>query len=320
MTRPTAPAFAGCFSADGYTHDAQCVTYAGPDTDHQARHVCVASNEDTLTIVDVTDPANATLISRTTYANAGYAHQGWLSEDHATLFMDDELDELKLGGSTRTLVWDVSDLDAPRLAGTHTGSTPATDHNLYVAGHHVYQANYRAGLRILRLDPAAPTELEEVGFFDTYPSGDDPGFDGAWSVYPWFDRSVVAVSDMKRGLFLLRFRPRAVHVHDLRDVSRNRPDDRWRARVKIKVRDHTEAPVAGASVTGVFGTRKTRSCLTDETGRCTVSVRVRDGRRRIPFQVQTIVAADSRHEPDADHDAFGNDSNNGRIVARRPAR
>ena len=32
MHNPLVPTFAGCFSADGYTHDAQCINYDGPDT------------------------------------------------------------------------------------------------------------------------------------------------------------------------------------------------------------------------------------------------------------------------------------------------
>ncbi|MCB1743303.1 MAG: choice-of-anchor B family protein, partial [Gammaproteobacteria bacterium] len=54
ISNPLVPSFAGCFSADGYTHDAQCVVYSGPDSDYSGDEICLASNEDTLTIVDVT--------------------------------------------------------------------------------------------------------------------------------------------------------------------------------------------------------------------------------------------------------------------------
>ncbi|HEX9918709.1 MAG TPA: choice-of-anchor B family protein, partial [Pyrinomonadaceae bacterium] len=50
---PVRPAFAGCFDADGYTHDSQCVIYRGPDAAYRSREICFNSNEDTLTIVDV---------------------------------------------------------------------------------------------------------------------------------------------------------------------------------------------------------------------------------------------------------------------------
>ena len=75
------------------THDAQCIIYAGPDTAYTGREICFAYNEDTLTIVDVTDKSAPVQISRTGYNNRQYTHQGWVTDDHAWLLMDDELDE-----------------------------------------------------------------------------------------------------------------------------------------------------------------------------------------------------------------------------------
>lgn len=38
ISNPTSPSYAGCFSSDGYTHDAQCVIYNGPDSGlHRSR-------------------------------------------------------------------------------------------------------------------------------------------------------------------------------------------------------------------------------------------------------------------------------------------
>jgi choice-of-anchor B domain-containing protein len=73
---PASPQSAGCFGSDGYTHDAQCVNYTGPDTDHQGKEICFAYNEDTLTIVDVSNKAAPVQLSRTGYSNRGYSHQG----------------------------------------------------------------------------------------------------------------------------------------------------------------------------------------------------------------------------------------------------
>ncbi|MCB0228146.1 MAG: choice-of-anchor B family protein, partial [Anaerolineae bacterium] len=94
---PTNPTNAGCFSADGYTHDAQCVNYIGPDADHQGEEICFNSNEDTLTIVDVTNKAAPAQVSRTGYANSAYTHQAWTDETQTYLLLDDELDEQSYG-------------------------------------------------------------------------------------------------------------------------------------------------------------------------------------------------------------------------------
>ena len=145
---PTSPTSAGCFSADGSTHDAQCVNYDGPDPDHQGKEICFNSNVDTLTIVDVTNKASPAMLSRKDYSGSRYAHQGWLTEDHAYFLLGDELDEKNNPDvtNTRTYMWDVSDLDDPAVIGFHDSTTTATDHNQYVKGNYTYQSNYQAGL------------------------------------------------------------------------------------------------------------------------------------------------------------------------------
>ncbi|HET6444678.1 MAG TPA: choice-of-anchor B family protein [candidate division Zixibacteria bacterium] len=204
ISNPTSPVDAGCFSADGYTHDAQCVIYNGPDADHQGSEICVNANEDTVTIVDVTDKNNPTQLSRTGYQGSQYTHQGWLTEDHRYYIQDDELDEYYIGHNTRTRVWDVSDLDSPVLVGYHDGRTTSIDHNLYTRNGLVYEANYRSGLSILEIGDLSSSELTEIGYFDIYPANDNANFNGAWSVFPYFESGNVIVSGIEQGLFILR--------------------------------------------------------------------------------------------------------------------
>ena len=176
----------------------------GPDAEHSGKEICFNSNEDTLTIVDVTNKAAPVQLSRTGYTGHGYTHQGWLTEDKRYFVHDDELDELERGHNTRTYTWDVSDLDAPTLAGHWDANGKAIDHNQYIKGNHTYQANYRRGLRILALTDPASGHLTEAAYFDTYPAADGNSFAGAWSVYPYFESGLVIVSDISRGLFILR--------------------------------------------------------------------------------------------------------------------
>lgn len=200
---PRQPRFAGCFAEDGYTHDLQCVLYHGPDSAYRGREVCFAFNEDTLTLVDVTDKANPRMVSRTSYDGIGYTHQGWVTDDQLFLLLGDELDEKYFGHPTLTRIWDIADLDRPVLIGTHASSTPAIDHNMYIRDGILYQANYRAGLRTFRLDSIADGRLIPSGFFDIYPADDAAEFNGAWSVFPFFPSGVIAVSGIEQGLFLL---------------------------------------------------------------------------------------------------------------------
>ena len=204
---PTNPASAGCFSGDGYTHDAQCVNYDGPDLDHQGKEICFNSNEDTLTIVDVTNKAAPVMLSRTGYSGSRYTHQGWLTEDQVYFLLGDELDEKNNPDvtNTRTYMWDVSDLDDPALIGSHDATTTAIDHNQYVKGNYTYQSNYQAGLRILDITDIANGNLSEAAFFDVNPGSDPTNIEGGtWSNYPFFDSGIVIVSVIEQGLFILR--------------------------------------------------------------------------------------------------------------------
>lgn len=213
IREPTSPTFVGCFadtetgrSGTGYTHDAQCVIYNRPDTEHLGKEVCFNSNETALSIADVTDKENPLALSNASYPNVSYAHQGWLTEDHAHFYMNDELDELQGNAShTRTLIWDVSDLDDPQLLKEMLSENTSSDHNLYIRDNLMYQSNYRSGLRIL--DVSDVENPVEVGYFDTEPGGPDrAGFEGSWSNYPFFKSGTIIVSSIGEGLFVLKKR------------------------------------------------------------------------------------------------------------------
>ncbi|MEO1074855.1 MAG: choice-of-anchor B family protein [Bacteroidota bacterium] len=205
VTTPTAPRYSGCFGADGYTHDAQCIVYDGPDPDYQGRTVCFSSNTIMLSISDITEPARTRALSTAIYPTVVFTHQGWLTEDRRFFFMNDEGDDgaTDIGG-TRTIVMNVEDLDAPFYVGAYIAPTTTIDHNHYIAGDLLFQANYESGFRLHRINPDDPAALTLVGFFDTYPESDSFGSNGAWSVYPFFESGIVIVSDQQRGLFVLQ--------------------------------------------------------------------------------------------------------------------
>jgi len=224
---PKNPTFAGCYAVDGgpgtaartvgepvtevspaaYVHDTQCVVYDGPDTRYTGRELCFNAAETQVVIADVTDKANPVTVGVTDYPDVAYAHQGWLTEDHAYLLANDELDEQTHEINTRTIVFDVTDLENPKVHFEHSHDTTSIDHNNYVKGTTVYQSNYTSGLRVLdaaAVADGADPRLEPVGFFDTYPWHSDPTFNGTWSNYPYFDSGTIAVSGIDEGLFLLR--------------------------------------------------------------------------------------------------------------------
>lgn len=204
IQNPVAPVAAGGYSTDAYSHDAQVVTYNGPDADYAGREILIGSNEDEVVIVDVTDKNNPINISSVSYTNIGYTHQGWFTEDMNYFIVGDELDENNFGGNTRTMVLDFSDLDMPVLQFEHLGTTTAIDHNLYVRDGLCYQANYTAGMQVLTVGNIASGSLTQVGFFDTYPPNNSASFHGAWNVYPYFESGNIIISDYDGGLFIVR--------------------------------------------------------------------------------------------------------------------
>ncbi len=207
IQNPLAPVVAGGFSADGYTHDAQVVVYNGPDVTYQGLEIAFASNEDTFTIVDVDDKLDPQQISRTGYAGSSYAHQGWVTEDHQFFLMNDEFDEQNYAHNTRTYIWNIVDLDIPVFLGYFESSIAAIDHNNYVKGDSLYQANYRGGLRVLDISDVANANLTEVGFFDVYPASNSAQFNGAWSNYPYFASGNIIISSIEDGLFIVKASP-----------------------------------------------------------------------------------------------------------------
>jgi choice-of-anchor B domain-containing protein len=204
---PADPTFAGCYADDGYIHDAQCVIFHGSNRRLQGRELCFALNRDAVTIVDVTDKGHPRRLSRTVYPNAFSAHQGWLTPDHRWFLFGDEADEL-IGSvpGTTTYVMQVANPLNPSRPQAFSAETAAIDHNRYIHDGLLYEANYHAGLRIYDYDERSlrRAQLREVGYFDIFPADDDPGFQGAWSSYPYFASGVVIVSGIDSGLFVLR--------------------------------------------------------------------------------------------------------------------
>jgi choice-of-anchor B domain-containing protein len=201
---PLNPVAEGGYAGSGYTHDAQVITYNGPDSDYTGSEIYIGCNTDEVVIVDVTDKANPQLISTIGYANIGYTHQGWITEDHTYFIAGDEFDESNVGFNTRSIVFDFTDLDNPQFHMEYFGPAPSIDHNGYVKGDKFYLANYTAGVRVIDISDIANGNMTEIGYFDTHPSSQSVSYSGAWNVYPFFDSGNIIVSNIDGGFFILR--------------------------------------------------------------------------------------------------------------------
>ncbi len=219
IQNPLNPLAEGGYSGSGYTHDAQVITYTGPDSDYTGSEIYIGCNTDEIVIVDVTDKSNPQLIADIGYANIGYTHQGWLTEDQTYFIAGDEFDESNIGFNTRSIVFDFTDLDNPQFHMEYFGPTPAIDHNGYVKGDRFYLANYSAGMRVVDISDIANGNMAEIGFFDTHPSNQNVAYTGAWNVYPYFASGNIIVSNIDGGFYIIRDQSLGVDSIDATDIA-----------------------------------------------------------------------------------------------------
>jgi choice-of-anchor B domain-containing protein len=207
LSNPAAPSFVGAWN-DRYVHDAQFLTWdvAGP---FFGREIALLAANNTsgggtpsLVILDVTNKGSMSVIGQVAYPSSAFSHQCWITDDRQFVYLNDELDERNFGGSTNSRVIDISDLTSPFQTATFTTGVGSIDHNMYVSGDLIFEANYRSGLRVF--DTSNQTAPVEVAFFDTYPEDDNPEFNSLWSSYPFFPSGTIIGSDMEKGLFVWR--------------------------------------------------------------------------------------------------------------------
>ncbi len=204
IQNPTNPIIEGGFSEGGYSHDAQVITYNGPDSDYTGKEILIGSNENEVVIADVTIKTNPKVISTISYTNVKYTHQGWFTEDLKYFILGDELDEFRIGNNTKTIIFDFTDLDNPLHHFDYFGATTAIDHNGYLKDNIYYLASYTAGVRMIDVSNIQNKSISEIGFFDTYPNNNSTAFNGVWNVYPYFPSGNIIISDIDNGFFVIR--------------------------------------------------------------------------------------------------------------------
>jgi choice-of-anchor B domain-containing protein len=204
VRNPWQPGFAGCFGqTDTPLSTGVCLLYDGLDADYLGREICFVGSDDNASIFDVTSKSQPVRVASFTYPGIARAHQGDLTADLRYWLLGDMMDEHHYGVNTRTYAFDVSNLDQPLVLGHFSHPTTAIDHDLQIVGRRVYQANWRAGLRVLDIGGLPGLDWRELGFFDTVPGSNSIGHTGAFAPYVWPD-GVVTVSDTERGLFVLQ--------------------------------------------------------------------------------------------------------------------
>lgn len=197
---PVNPPLVGAWNGAA-CHDLQVVSYTeGPAAGKEVAY-CFAGGTGVV-VIDVTNKAAMTTMAVETYPTVSFCHQGWLSSDRRYLFVNDEADETGHPDitTTTTYVFDVQDPFDPLFLTSFTSGRPSIDHNLMTRGSFVFEANYTSGLRIF--DAFDVNNVQQIGFFDTFPAHDAPTFNGAWGIYVDLPSGVVLISDEDGGLMI----------------------------------------------------------------------------------------------------------------------
>jgi choice-of-anchor B domain-containing protein len=186
LADPVNPAFVGQYNPH-YVHD---ILVRG-DTMYTA-----GIRGDGIDIVDLSDRANPTLISRFNYPGSG-AHNFCSDPSGSYLYVGDEV-----GTGQWTRIFDVRDPHDVEQVGEIIVDPESTVHNCHVKDGLLYLAHYDRGAWVFDIsDPVNPVQ---VAFYDgglpSFPSG----LDVAWSFYPHLPSGKLLVSDMLSGLHVLR--------------------------------------------------------------------------------------------------------------------
>jgi PKD repeat protein len=99
---------------------------------------------------------------------------------------------------------------------------------------------------------------------------------------------------------------RKVYLHDLKPRPVDRDGNEWMAKVVVKIRDTKGVPRAHAKIKAKMG-NKNRACYTNDAGKCTIKMKVKDTRPKLPVEVTKVVwPGGYKQSANKDRDGDGN--------------
>ncbi len=154
----------------------------------------------------VWDFANPTAPVRKAHViTGGYNHSSWVTDNGQYAIYAEEvpigmpLGMIDLSDVANGEIEIVNTFKFPLLAPADENNRP---HNPFIRGRYAIVSYYHDGLQIIDInDPLDPTLK---AYYDTHDNTAYSGYAGAWGTYPFLGSGNLLVSDMARGLFVLR--------------------------------------------------------------------------------------------------------------------
>lgn len=179
-----------------------------------------AINDGFFTVIDVTNKANPVTLA-TQPTPSFFTHNCWISDDGHTLFTTDEVSNAFLASYDVSNLSNISELDRIQ---SNAGSQ-VIPHNAFVLGDYLVTSYYRDGVTVH--DIRNPSNMVEVGNYDTSPQFSGNGFNGCWGVYPYLPSGNIIASDIENGLFVLgpTYTPASFLQGNVTDTNTTAPID-----------------------------------------------------------------------------------------------
>ena len=173
--------------AVNYVHDC----YVRNDIMYQAH---IYNNR--FTIWNISNRANPIKISdfATPYSTV---HNLWLSNDSKTLFATHEQFNMPIEAYDISDLNNIHQIDEFKINPTNQEIA----HNIHVMNDFAYVSYYSDGVAIF--DIADPTNVITVGYYDTQPTV-TRAYSGVWGAYGYYKSGVMTLSDMTKGLFVIK--------------------------------------------------------------------------------------------------------------------
>jgi choice-of-anchor B domain-containing protein len=204
-----------------------------------------------LSIWDVKDKSNPKRLAIQTTPST-FTHNAWLTDNSKYVFTTDERANAWVAAYDVSDLTDIKEVDRYRSADNEgQGVIP---HNVHVLNDYLFISHYTDGLKIV--DGHRPSNLIEVGSYDTYPGPNIGGFFGDWGVYPYFNSGLSIVSDINTGLWVLRpTLKRASYLEGIvTDSITNLPLDGVSLKISQRFKDQSKLDGSYAFGTGEPGT------------------------------------------------------------------
>ncbi|HMS65669.1 MAG TPA: choice-of-anchor B family protein [Ignavibacteria bacterium] len=173
-----------------YVHDCRVIN----DTIYAAN-----INNGKVSIINALNKSSLNTVVTFTNLPGSGPHNTALSTDRKRLYVTDEI------GTAPYLLklWNIDNKSNPSYITSWqpTGITTAIVHNIETYGNYGIIAHYTAGIRIV--DISNPNTINEVAWYDTYPTNNGESYNGCWGVYMFPSGKIIA-SDRQTGLYVIK--------------------------------------------------------------------------------------------------------------------